>query len=196
MSTPDDPYAAPSGGDQPVTPTESGTPAPPQPPPAQPYGQPTYGQPTYGQPAQPQPGYGQPTYGQPTYGQPAYGQQPGYAQPAYGYAPPQYAGTNGLAIASLACGFAGIITCGISSVVGFILGLVALSQIKARHQGGRGLAIGGIVVSAIVVVVAVALIGVGVTLAINEGRKCANGTYTGQDYVDHCSSSNNTSFGN
>jgi hypothetical protein len=33
------------------------------------------------------------------------------------------------------------------SVVGLVLGLVALKQIRARHQGGRGIAIAGIVLS-------------------------------------------------
>src|SRR6478752_5903524 len=116
--------------------------------------------------------YGQPAYAQPAYGQPAYGQQ----QP----------GTSGLAIASLVCAFVGLITCGVASIVGFILGLVALSQITRTNQGGRGLALAGIWVSAVIVVLGIiAAIIFGVFVA-NEVEKCDNGTYTGQEYQDKC----------
>jgi uncharacterized membrane protein len=37
----------------------------------------------------------------------------------------------------------------LGSVVGLVLGLVALKQIRARNQGGRGIAIAGIVLSAL-----------------------------------------------
>jgi uncharacterized membrane protein len=37
----------------------------------------------------------------------------------------------------------------LGSVVGLVLGLVALRQIKARNHGGRGIAIAGIVLSAL-----------------------------------------------
>jgi uncharacterized RDD family membrane protein YckC len=75
VTTPDDPYQPPTGGDQPT---------PYDPPPF--YGSPpAYGQPQYGQPQ-----YGQPQYGQPPpYGTPPSGYgQPQYGQPQYGYGPP------------------------------------------------------------------------------------------------------------
>ena len=74
----------------------------------------------------------------------------GYPPPAPGYWPaPQAPGfvpvssTNGLAIASLVLGILWLFWLG--SLVGLILGLVALKQIKNRNQGGRGIAIAGVV---------------------------------------------------
>ena len=51
--------------------------------------------------------------------------------------------TNGLAIASLVLGILWLFWLG--SLVGLILGVVALKQIKSRNQGGRGIAIAGVV---------------------------------------------------
>ena len=59
--------------------------------------------------------------------------------------------TSGMAIASLVLGIAGAISCGITSIVGLILGIVSLGQIK-RSVGqltGQGLAIAGIIVSSL-----------------------------------------------
>lgn len=105
------------------------------------YGQqPAYGQPPYGQPPYGAPGYGPPA----AYGQPAYGQQPGfgqpYAQPGYG---PQWGGTNGLAIASLVTGILGFFF--VTPVLAIVFGIIGLNQAKSRGQGGKGLAIAGIV---------------------------------------------------
>jgi hypothetical protein len=84
------------------------------------------------------------------------GQAPGgyQPQPVPGYwSPPQAPGfvpvakTNGLAIASLVLGVLWLFWLG--SLVGLIIGLVALKQIKDRHQGGRGIAIAGVVLSAL-----------------------------------------------
>lgn len=59
---------------------------------------------------------------------------------------------SGLAIASLVCGIGGACTCGVTSLIGLILGIVALGRIRrsAGQMGGRGMAIGGIVISVIV----------------------------------------------
>jgi len=66
-----------------------------------------------------------------------------YAQPApQAYAPPPYnpnAKTNGLAIASLIVSFLGF------SIVGVVLGHIAISQIKSRGEGGSPLAIIGLI---------------------------------------------------
>lgn len=58
--------------------------------------------------------------------------------------------TSGLAIASLVLGALGI-ACGLTAIVGLVLGIVALTKINKSHGqlGGRGLAIAGIVVSSI-----------------------------------------------
>lgn len=74
----------------------------------------------------------------------SYGYQSGpYAAPGY-YGPPAKS-TNGLAIASLICSLAGLLTC-LSAPVGIVLGHIALSQIKREGSNGRGLAIGGLVI--------------------------------------------------
>ncbi len=58
--------------------------------------------------------------------------------------------TSGLAITSLVLGICGLFTCGVASLVGLVLGLVALSQIKKSQGvlGGRGIALAGTIVSA------------------------------------------------
>jgi hypothetical protein len=83
---------------------------------------------------------------------PGGGNQPTYGAGAGG---PK---TNVLAIVSLCLGLAGIVTCGSTSLVAIPLGFVGLSQIKSSEgrESGRGLAIGGIVVSAGIIVVVVA----------------------------------------
>lgn len=67
---------------------------------------------------------------------------------AAGMAP---AKTSGLAITSLVLGILGLFSCGITALVGLVLGIVALVKIK-NSQGrlsGNGLAIAGIAVSAL-----------------------------------------------
>jgi hypothetical protein len=90
----------------------------------------------------------------------------GYPLPAPGYGPaPQASGfvpvnsTNGLAIASLVLGILWLFWLG--SLVGLILGLVALKQIKSRNQGGRGIAIAGVVLGILGLVLFVVLLIVG-----------------------------------
>ncbi len=62
---------------------------------------------------------------------------------------------SGLAIASLVCGVGGLLFCGIPSIVGFILGIVAMKRIKNSQGrlGGHGLALAGTIVSAIAFVI-------------------------------------------
>lgn len=105
---------------------------------------------------------------------PGYGAAPGgYGAQSggYGYPPPgygDYAGaygapstkTNGLAIGSLVASALGLL-CGIGSIVGIVLGIIALNQVKQRNEGGRGLAIAGIAVGAATLVISFVL-----TLAI------------------------------
>lgn len=117
-------------------PPQYGTPGNYPPPP--PYGAaPGYGPP----PGYPPPGYGAPGYGAPGYGAPGYG-APGY--PAYGAQPTK---TNALAIASLVASVVSL--CGIGSIAGIILGVVAINQIKVSGESGRGLALAGIIVGAV-----------------------------------------------
>lgn len=110
--------------------------------------------------AQQQPPYGQAQYGQQQYGQAqGYPQYP-YGQQGYGGYPPPKSGNNGLAIAAMICGICGFL-CLIPSVVGIVLGTVSLSQIKRTQQGGRGMAITGIVVGALWIVGFILLVIIG-----------------------------------
>ena len=104
-------------------------------------------------PQQPQP----PQYG-PLSGYPA--QQNPYGAYGYGYPPPPPSGTNGMAIAAMVCGLCGFL-CIIPGVVGIILGFVSLPQIRRTQQGGRGMAITGIVAGFVWIAVFVLLIALG-----------------------------------
>jgi hypothetical protein len=71
-----------------------------------------------------------------------------YTNGPYGYPQgyyPQPAGTSGLAIASLILGICGFFC--VTPFIGLGLGIGALSKISKTGQGGRGLAIAGIILS-------------------------------------------------
>jgi len=134
MSTPPtsspDPDRPDTAAPTPRTPTGPESPVPVSPPRPPQYGYaPGYPQYRYG-PGYPQYGYG-PSY-------PQYGYAPGYA------APP----TNGLAIASLVTSLTSLVM-GITAPVGLILGIFALRAIQRDGTPGRGFAIAGIVVGAV-----------------------------------------------
>jgi hypothetical protein len=85
---------------------------------------------------------------------PSYPPPPGLAYPpppGSGYPAPQAVGTNGMAIASLVCSLLGWL-CGIGPILGIIFGILALGKIKETGQGGRGLAIAGIAIGAVLTV--------------------------------------------
>lgn len=123
---------------------------------------------------QPPPAYGGyeppsafPPSGQPGFAPPGYPPTPGYPPPA-GYVPtyappPEYGppypggygapmappdGTNSLAVFSLVASAVGLL-CGVGSIIGIVLGAIALNQIKRTGQQGRGLAVTGIVVGVV-----------------------------------------------
>ncbi len=75
----------------------------------------------------------------------------GYPGADFGYGPPVPAGTNTMAIASLVASVVGV-CCGIGSIVGIVLGFLALNQIKQTRQAGHGLAVAGIAVGAVTLV--------------------------------------------
>ena len=86
------------------------------------------------------------------------------AGPTYAYAPSASRGTNGMAIASLVLGIVWIYWIG--SILALVFGYVALKQIKARQESGRGMAIVGVVLGWIgvgtgLLVIAVAIIAAG-----------------------------------
>lgn len=137
--TPDLPPAPPAA---PAQPAPYGQPAQHGQPPA--YGQPPYGQPPqYGQPQHPQtPPYAQtPHYAQPQYGQAPYGQTP------YGaYAAPKK--TNVLAVISMIASIVGFVWIlpFVGSLAGVIMGHISLRQISQTAEGGRGMALAGLIV--------------------------------------------------
>ena len=122
-------------------------------PPVQP-GYPPQGQP--GQSAPPPQGYGQP---------PVPTQQQGYAPPPanpYGqppvnpyYAPPPIVQPpyNGMAIGGFVLACVSLILCcfPITSIVGLVLSIISMPQIDRRGERGKGLAVAGIVLNALVV---------------------------------------------
>jgi Domain of unknown function (DUF4190)/Septum formation len=95
-------------------------------------------------------------------GYPQQGYPPPYPAPGYPGQLPAKPGTNGFAITALIFGIIGGV------LFGFIFGFVALSQIKKSGQGGRGLAIAGLVLSGFWTLLLVVLIIVGVTSSPNR----------------------------
>lgn len=79
---------------------------------------------------------------------------PGYYQPNYQpyqpYPPKRSAGTNGKAIAALVTSLAGLVCCGLPSIVGLVLGLVAMRETRRTGQDGYGLAVAAVVISALI----------------------------------------------
>jgi hypothetical protein len=71
-------------------------------------------------------------------------------------------GTNSLAISSLVASVIGLL-CGIGSIVGIVLGVVALGQVKRTGQDGHGIAVSGIAVGAVSLVISVVWLAVVVT---------------------------------
>jgi hypothetical protein len=99
---------------------------------------------------------------QPGYPPPGYPAAPGYQPYAGGYSygndpydpyravkPP---GTNGKAIGALATSLAGLVFCGLPSIVGLILGVIAMRETKRTGQEGYGLALAGAIVGGLVTV--------------------------------------------
>ncbi|MBV8292703.1 MAG: DUF4190 domain-containing protein, partial [Mycobacterium sp.] len=141
------------------------TPGPPPPaylPPPGYQDAPAYGSPSYPPPPPPHTGH--------SYPPPGYGGPPGYPGPYDPYQPYRDRSheTNGLAIASLITSVAGgllgiplsfVCYFGILiPIIGVVLGVVALSQIKRTNQQGRGLAIAGIAVGATAAVLLVMIV--------------------------------------
>ena len=63
-------------------------------------------------------------------------------------------GTNGFAVAALVLGILWL--CAVGSVLAIVFGIIALTQIKTSRQGGKGLAIAGIVLGALGVIATIA----------------------------------------
>ena len=88
---------------------------------------------------------------------PPYAPPPEYGAPypgGYGTFMPPAAGTNPLAIFSLVASCVGLL-CGFGSIIGIVLGVIAMNQIKRTGQQGRGLAVAGVAVGAVSLVISV-----------------------------------------
>ena len=60
-------------------------------------------------------------------------------------------GTNGKAVAALVCSLAGLVFCGLPSIAGIILGIIAMRETKRTGQDGFGLAVAGLAIGAVIV---------------------------------------------
>lgn len=81
----------------------------------------------------------------------------GYGWPA---TPPP--GNNPLAVFALVSSLVGLL-CGVGSVIGIVLGVIALNQVKRSGQQGRGLAIAGIAVGAVSLIISLFVMTLAVT---------------------------------
>ncbi len=103
----------------------------------------------------PPPVYPTPYPGAPGYpGTPGYPPAPGY-YPGAGYDPYRQMkppGTNGKAIAALVCSVVGFFCCGLSSIAGVILGVMAMRETKRTGQDGWALGLVGAIIGGLTVV--------------------------------------------
>jgi hypothetical protein len=75
----------------------------------------------------------------------------GYPYPVDPYRPQKPPGTNGKAIAALVTALAGLLFCGLPSIAGLILGIVAMRETRRSGQYGYGIALAGTIIGALVV---------------------------------------------
>lgn len=144
MTYPPHPEGTPPPAD-PYAPVDYPANYPPMPPPAYPSPYP---------PPTAYPGYPYPPPGYPVYG-----------DPYDPYRPTKPPGTNGKAIAALVTSLAGALFCGLPSIAGIILGIVAMRETKRTGQDGFGLAVAGVAIGAVVVALIVLYIAFVVVLA-------------------------------
>ena len=74
---------------------------------------------------------------------------PGY-QPYDPYHPGKPLGTNGKAIAALVTALAGLVFCGLPSIAGLILGIIAMRECRRSGQDGYGLALAGTIIGGLI----------------------------------------------
>jgi prepilin-type processing-associated H-X9-DG protein len=90
--------------------------------------------------------------------------------------------TSGMAIASLVLGIAGLCTVGLTSIVGLILGIVALCKIgrSGGQMAGRGLALGGILSSAITLAIWLVAAAAGLLIWVGASKAWEEATVRSQ----------------
>jgi hypothetical protein len=132
--------------------------------------------PPSGYPPPPAGGYAPPSGGYPPpYPPPPYPGQPAYpGYPMYNpydpYSQGKPPGTNGKAIAALVTAVGGIVLCGLPSIAGIILGIIAMRETKQTGQDGYGLALTGLIVGSLVVVFGILYIVFLVVVAANSSN--------------------------
>ena len=78
--------------------------------------------------------------------------------------------TNSLAVASLACGVAEFLTCGLTSIPAVIIGYMARAQIRRTGEAGQGLALAGLFLGWLAIVIFVLFIAVGTLAVVRTGH--------------------------
>ena len=95
----------------------------------------------------PPPVYPQPPVGAYPIGYPG---SPGFGANLYHQGKPP--GTNGKAIAALVTALVGLMFCGLPSIAGLILGIIAVRECKRTGQDGYGIALAGAIIGGLVAV--------------------------------------------
>lgn len=92
----------------------------------------------------------------------------------YNYIPTEeHTGTNGLCVAGFVVSLVSILCCGLTSIIGLILSIVGLILANKRGQGGKGMAIAGIIISALFTLLFLT-IAIGLNIL---GNNVSNGDY-------------------
>jgi hypothetical protein len=98
------------------------------------------------------------------------------------------AGTNGFAIASMILGILWIYWVG--SILALVFGYIALRQIKQRAEGGRGMAIAGVVLGwigvAMIPVIVIAVFAVGSSVKGDFKDTCQQFSQDGTSTTGNC----------
>lgn len=106
-------------------------------------------------------------------GAPGYPHNPsGYPYPPISYdpyRPMKPPGTSGLAIASLVTSLVSLMFCGLTSIVGVILGAIAIRETKRTGQDGFGLALAGVIVGSLQVLLWVLYLVILIGIAASGG---------------------------
>ncbi len=120
----------------------------------------------------PSSGYIPPSGGYPP---PLPGYSPAYPSPYPGYDPydpyraVQPPGTNSKAIAALVLSLVGFLCCGLPSIAGLILGVMAMRETKSTGQDGYGLALAGAIIGGAVVALYALYLILSVAMAASGG---------------------------
>ena len=84
--------------------------------------------------------------GAPGYPPPGFPMYPGYDP----YRPARPLGTNGKAVGALIAALVGLMFCGVPSVAGLVLGVIAMRETRRTGQDGYGLALAAAVIGGLV----------------------------------------------